>query len=287
MTRIRWAVIALLMAGCSQSPETSKTLTLATTTSTRDSGLLDVLAPMFETETGIQVKVIAVGSGQALELGRRGDADIVLTHAPHAEEQFMDEGHGDQRLPVMHNDFVLVGPPTDPADVGDQTNITEAFRRIAQNESPFISRGDESGTHMKEKRIWTRGQIDPQGEWYVRAGAGMAEALRMASEKRAYTLSDRGTFLTQRDRLDLNILFESDPLLHNPYAVIVVSSEKHPDVNHQAASRFAEFLLSPKVQTVIGEFGVERFGQPLFFSRLPSGPDGHLQTSFDSQATGQ
>jgi tungstate transport system substrate-binding protein len=271
MTRFRCAVIALLMASCSQSPETSKTLTLATTTSTRDSGLLDVLVPMFEAEHGIEVKVIAVGSGQALELGRRGDADVLLSHAPDAEQQFIDSGHGDQRRPVMHNDFVLVGPPTDPADLGDQTKITEAFRRIAQNESPFISRGDESGTHMQEKRIWTSGQIDPQ-EWYVRAGAGMAEALRMASEKRAYTLSDRGTFLTQRDRLDLNILFESDPLLHNPYAVIVVSSEKHADVNHQAASRFSEFLFSPRVRTVIDEFGVERFGQPLFFSRMPSEP---------------
>ncbi|MHB8899773.1 MAG: ABC transporter substrate-binding protein [Thermoguttaceae bacterium] len=267
MNWIRLTVIALLVAGCSQSPKTSKTLTLATTTSTRDSGLLDVLVPMFETETGIEVKVVAVGSGQALELGRRGDADVLLTHAPDAEEQFMYEGHGDQRLPVMHNDFVLVGPQTDPADVAAQTAITEAFRRIAQNESPFISRGDESGTHMKEKMIWLNGQIDPQGEWYVRAGASMAEALRMASEKRAYTLSDRGTFLAQRERLDLTILFKGEPLLHNPYTVIIVSSEEHPHVNHQAASRFSEFLLSPKVQTVIGEFGVERFGEPLYFSR--------------------
>ena len=272
MNWIRLTVIALLVAGCSQSPKTSKTLTLATTTSTRDSGLLDVLVPMFETETDIEVKVVAVGSGQALELGRRGDADVLLTHAPDAEEQFMYEGHGDQRLPVMHNDFVLVGPQTDPADVAAQTAITEAFRRIAQNESPFISRGDESGTHMKEKMIWMNGEIDPQGEWYVRAGSGMAEALRMASEKRAYTLSDRSTFLAQQERLALTILFEGDPLLHNPYTVIVVSSEKHPDVNHQAASRFSEVLLSLKVQTIIGEFGVERFGQPLFFSRMPSGP---------------
>jgi tungstate transport system substrate-binding protein len=288
---IRLTFIALLVAGCSQSPETSKTLTLATTTSTRDSGLLDVLVPMFETETGIEVKVIAVGSGQALELGRRGDADVLLTHAPEAEKQFMDEGNGVQRLPVMHNDFVLVGPHSDPADVEEQTAITEAFRRIAQNESPFISRGDESGTHSKEKMIWMNtvalhigfvsedrnsdsykslvGEIDPQGRWFVRAGAGMAEALRMASEKRAYTLSDRGTFLAHRERLDLTILFEGDPLLHNPYTVIIVSSKKYPDVNHQAASRFSEFLLSPKVQTIIGKFGVERFGQPLFFSRMP------------------
>ena len=272
MNWIRLTVIALLAAGCSQLPETLKTLTLATTTSTRDSGLLDVLVPIFEAETGIEVKVIAVGSGQALELGRRGDADVLFTHAPDAEKQFMKEGHGIQRRPVMHNDFVLVGPQTDPADIGDQTTITKAFRRIAQHESPFISRGDESGTHMKEKNIWRNAKIDPQEKWYVRAGASMAEALRMANEKHAYTLSDRGTFLAQRESLDLNILFEGDPRLHNPYTVIVVSSEKHPGVNDEAASRFSEFLLSPKAQAIIGEFGIERFGQPLFFSRPPSGP---------------
>ena len=265
MKWIQLTVIALLVAGCTQSPDASKTLMLATTTSTRDSGLLDVLVPMFETETGIEVKVVAVGSGQALELGKRGDADVLLTHAPDAEEKFMAAGHGDQRHPVMHNDFVLVGPQTDPANVGHQTAITEAFRRIAQNASPFISRGDESGTHMKEKTIWSDGKIEPQGQWYIRGGAGMAEALRMASEKRAYTLSDRGTFFAQQVRLDLTILCEGDPVLQNPYTVIVVSSERHPSVNHHAASRFAEFLLSQNVQTVIGEFGVERFGQPLFF----------------------
>ena len=179
----------------------------------------------------------------------------------------MAEGYAEQRRGVMHNDFVLVGPQTDPAEIKGQTSIAEAFRRIAQSESLFISRGDESGTHMKEKKVWEEAAIEPQGNWYVRAGAGMAEALRMASEKRAYTLADRGTFLAQRDRLDLAIHFEGDPLLRNPYAVIVVSSEKHPGVNHQAASRFSEFLLSPKVQRIIGEFGIERFGQPLFFPR--------------------
>ena len=171
----------------------------------------------------------------------------------------------------MHNDFVLVGPQTDPAQIKDQTSITEAFRRIARSKSPFISRGDESGTNMKEKKVWQAAAIEPQGEWYVQGGAGMAAALRMASEKRAYTLSDRGTFLSQRDRLDLTIHVEGDPLLLNPYVVIVVSSKKHPGVNHQAASRFSEFLLSPNAQQIIGEFGVKQFGKPLFFPKeLPA-----------------
>jgi tungstate transport system substrate-binding protein len=267
MKWIQLAVVVIVLAGCDQAHNEAKTLTLATTTSTRDSGLLDLLVPMFEKETGIEMKVIAVGSGQALELGRRGDAHVLLTHAPDAEEQLMAEGYAEQRRGVMHNDFVLVGPQTDPAQIKGQTSITEAFRRIAQSETPFISRGDESGTHMKEKKVWKKAAIEPQGEWYVQAGAGMAEALRMASEKQAYTLADRGTFLSQRERLDLTNHFEGDPLLRNPYSVIVISSKRHPGVNHQAAGQFSEFLLSPKVQRIIGEFGVERFGQPLFFPR--------------------
>ncbi len=266
-------IVALMLTGCSQSLDPSKTLTLATTTSTRDSGLLDELIPMFEAETGIEVKVIAVGSGQALELGRRGDADVLLTHAPAAEEQFMDEGHGTQRRGVMHNDFVLVGPQADPADVASQSTIAEALGQIARSESLFVSRGDDSGTHMKEQTLWTSSAMtaqggEPQGEWYIRAGAGMSEALRMASEKRAYTLSDRSTFLAQRERLDLTILFEGDSLLHNPYTVIVLDSKKHPHVNQQAAVRFSAFLLSPQAQKFIGNFGVERFGQPLFFALM-------------------
>jgi tungstate transport system substrate-binding protein len=267
MKSTRLAAIVLLLAGCSKTHDQVETLTLATTTSTRDSGLLDALVPMFAKETGIEVKVVAVGSGQALELGRRGDADVLLTHAPEAEEQFMAEGHGEERRAVMHNDFVLVGPQADRAQIKDQTSIREAFRRIAQSQSPFISRGDESGTHMKELQIWKQAALDPERQWYVQAGAGMAEALRMASEKRAYTLADRGTFLAQRHRLDLTILSAGDPLLRNPYAVIVVRSEKHPNVNQRAAGRFSEFLLSPKVQRVIGQFGVEPFGQPLFFAQ--------------------
>jgi tungstate transport system substrate-binding protein len=265
MNWIRLAAIVLLLAGCSRAPDKTAILTLATTTSTRDSGLLDLLVPMFEKEMGIEVKVIAVGSGQALELGRRGDADVLLTHAPDAEARFMAEGDGQQRRPVMVNDFVLVGPQADPARTMGQRSSMEAFRRIAQSASPFISRGDESGTHMKEQSIWKDAEVDPQPPWYIQAGAGMAEALRMASEKRAYTLADRGTFLAQRHRLDLTILSEGDPLLRNPYTVIVVSAKKHPHVNDRAASRFSEFLRSPKVQRMIGQFGIGPFGQPLFF----------------------
>ena len=266
------ATAALVLAGCSKTQDegSTRTVTLATTTSTRDSGLLDVIVPKFEAWSGIEVKVVAVGSGQALELGRRGDADVLLTHAPQAERQFMSEGHGETRRAVMHNDFILVGAPSDPARVVGQVSITDAVRRIAHSNATFISRGDESGTHRKEKHVWRTAGIEPQREWYVRAGAGMAEALRMASEKQAYALSDRATFLAQRAQLDLTIVFEGDPLLQNPYAVIVVSAEKHPHVKHQAARRFAEFLLSPDTQAIIGQFGVERFGQRLFVPRMPS-----------------
>jgi tungstate transport system substrate-binding protein len=266
MKWILLATVTFVIAGCSNARDEAKALTLATTTSTRDSGLLDVLVPIFEKETGIEVKVVAVGSGQALELGRRGDADVLLTHAPDAEKQFMTAGYGEQRRDVMHNDFVLVGPQTDPAQVNKQSSITKAFHRIAQSESSFISRGDESGTHMKENKLWKATAIEPKGVWYVRTGTGMAQALRIASEKGAYTLADRGTFLSQRDRLNLTIHSQGDPLLHNPYTVIVVSQEKHSGLNHQAASRFSEFLLSSKVQNIISKFGIERFGHPLFFS---------------------
>lgn len=262
-----WGVLALFLfsLGCSSSTEQVKSLRLATTTSTRDSGLLDVLVPMFEKQSGIKVKIIAVGSGQAIELGRRGDADVLLTHSPDAERTFVSEGHGDEHRLVMHNDFVLVGPETDPASIKGKQSSVDVFRQIADSHSSFVSRGDESGTHMKERRLWKEVKIEPEGEWYVQAGVGMAEILRIAEEKRAYTLADRATYLAQRDRLSLVIICEGDALLRNPYSVIVVSSEKHPHVNHAAARQFAEFILSPEVQRTIGEFGVEQFGQALFF----------------------
>ena len=257
-------LLSLTIAGCGGPAKPVTTITMATTTSTRDSGLLDVLVPMFERQTGIEVKVIAVGSGQALEMGRRGDADVLLTHAPDAEKQFVAEGYGTQRRLVMYNDFVLVGSKSDPANVREEDSITAAFTRIAKSESAFVSRGDESGTHMKEKGIWKQAGTSPQGRWYIQTGSGMAQTLRMASEKSAYTLSDRGTFLSQRDRLGLVIVSAGDPMLRNQYAVIVVDPKKHSHVEADAARQFADFLLSPETQAMIGSFGVEKYGEPLF-----------------------
>jgi tungstate transport system substrate-binding protein len=267
----RLLVLLLLSAvtGCSSSSRPDESLTLATTTSTQDSGLLDVLVPMFEKQSGVKVKVVAVGTGQALKLGQRGDADVLLVHDPAAEEKFVAEGYGVERREVMHNDFILVGPKDDPAKVKGGKTVAEGFVRIADNRSPFVSRGDESGTHQKEKQIWHQGNIEPQGDWYIRAGAGMGQVLRMADQKRAYTLSDRATFLAQQQGIDLDILLQGDPLLVNRYSVIVVSSEKHPHVRHQAARRFSDFLLSPEGQKAIADFGKDRYGQPLFFVGKP------------------
>jgi tungstate transport system substrate-binding protein len=256
---------ALAAAGCARPAPPS--VTLATTTSTQDSGLLDVLVPTFRAQTGIEVKLVAVGTGQALELGRRGDADVLLVHDPAAERRFVDEGFGIDRRPVMENDFVLAGPPQDPAGVRGQASAAEAFARIARAAAAFVSRGDESGTHAREKAVWRQAGIEPNGDWYVRAGTGMGQVLRMASEKRAYTLSDRGTFLAQRPGLDLVVLAEGDPLLVNPYSVILVNPGRHPHVHGEAARQFADFLLAPETQKAIGEFGKDRFGEPLFFTK--------------------
>jgi tungstate transport system substrate-binding protein len=259
-------LLMLLAAGCSRATRSGESLILATTTSTQDSGLLDVLLPMFEQQSGLEVKVVAVGTGQALQLGRRGDADVLLVHDPAAEEKFVAEGYGIERREVMHNDFVLVGPKDDPAKIQGVKTVVEAFLRIARNHSPFVSRGDESGTHQKERQIWSEGRVEPRGEWYIRAGAGMSQALRLAGEKLAYTLSDRATFLAQRQHLDLDILLQGDRLLVNRYHVIVVNPEKHPHVRHQAARKFADFLLSPEGQQAIADFGTDRYGEPLFFA---------------------
>jgi tungstate transport system substrate-binding protein len=267
--RVSCLLVIFLALGCSGTTSPTKTLTLATTTSTQDSGLLDILVPMFQEQTGIGVKVVAVGTGQALQLGRRGDADVLLVHDPASEKKFMDEGFGALRREVMYNDFILVGPPTDPATVRGEKTIAEAFAQVARHHAPFVSRGDESGTHQKERQIWREAKIEPQGDWYIRAGAGMGQVLRMADQKRAYTLSDRATFLAQRQGIDLAILSQGDPLLLNRYSVIVVNPDKHPLVHQQAARRFADFLLSPEVQKVIANFGTDRYGQSLFFIGIP------------------
>ncbi len=246
----------------------SKELILATTTSTQDSGLLDVLIPLFEKETGYTVKVIAVGTGAALRMGERGDADVLLVHAPEAEEAFMAAGHGLEREYVMYNDFVIVGPPDDPAGIRGTEDASAAMKRIAESQALWISRGDDSGTHKKEKSLWKEAGIDPttlaSQPWYQESGQGMGATLRIASEKGGYTLSDRATYLNLQHTLHLDILVEGDPRLYNVYHVIVVNPEKHPNVNVEGARAFADFMTSPQVQDIIRSYGVDRFGQPLF-----------------------
>ena len=253
---------ALLIAAlpCPAQPS----LILATTTSTQDSGLLDDLLPRFEKATGLSVKTIAVGSGEALAMGRRGDADVLLVHSKAAEDEFMSQGHGSLRLGVMYNDFVLVGPPSDPAGVKGLTAV-DALRKIAAAGAPFASRDDRSGTHARELDLWRESGVVPAGKpWYVATGQGMGETARIASEKRAYTLADRGTYLALRPTLQLAVLVEGGPDLRNSYRVIVVSPEKHPGTREKAARRFAEWLVSPGTQKAIGAFGLGKFGQPLF-----------------------
>lgn len=264
-SRIRTLLVVVVvfgLTGCgSPSP---RSITLATTTSTQDSGLLDVLVPRFRASTGIDVRVVAVGTGQALEIGRRGDADALLVHDPAAEKRFMAEGCGLNRTEVMSNDFVLVGPSADPAGVKSETSMPAAFRRVAEKPATFISRGDESGTHQKEKAIWNRAGVEPRGDWYVSSGQGMGAVLRMADQKRSYTLADRATFLALRSTLDLAVLCQGDPEAVNLYSVIVVSPDRHPHVKRESAQRFADFLRSAEARDLIARFGMEKYGQPLF-----------------------
>ena len=265
--RLPWAfwflgVTALL--GCSSATPPVPVLTLVSTTTTQDSGLLEVLVPAFEKESGIHVKVIAVGSGQALELGRRGDADVLLTHSPDAEKKFMKEGWGELRRAVMHNDFVIVGPAEDQAGVRSAKSATEALQKISHSHSVFISRSDESGTHAKEKSLWRAAEITPEGTWYIQAGTGIAPCLRMAHEKQAYILCDRATYLALQAEIPLVILYEGDDRLLNQYCVITLNPAKLPHVHQQDAQRFVDFLVSPSGQALIRGFGKERYGQSLF-----------------------
>jgi len=241
-------------------------LILATTTSTQDSGLLDVLIPLFEAESGYTVQTIAVGSGQAMQMGQEGNADVLLVHSPSAEKQFMTDGWGKERALVMHNDFIIVGPADDPAQIKGLA-VSDAFQAIAAAQAGFIARGDESGTSTKELGIWTKAELDPADEqpaWYTETGQGMGATLTIASEKNGYTLTDRATFLANRDNLDLEILVEGDNSLLNVYHVITVNVEKWPKVNYDGANAFLEFMTAPDTQEVIGQFGVDKYGQPLF-----------------------
>jgi tungstate transport system substrate-binding protein len=235
-------------------------LILATTTSTRDSGLLDDLVPRFQKESGCSVKTVAVGSGEALELGEKGDADVLLVHSPEEEQEYMDGGHGVTRKAVMHNDFIVVGPADDPARIEGGDSAAGAFTAVAKSEAPFASRADESGTNTKELSLWQSAGIEPKGSWYIETGQGMGETLTISSQKQAYTLSDRGTFLAT-DNLDLDLLVEGGKDLLNPYHVIVVKGEK---VNRACAQEFSDWITSPNIQDKIAQFGVAEFGEPLF-----------------------
>ncbi len=238
---------------------------LATTTSTQDSGLLDVLVPLFEKRTGYVVKTISVGTGQALALGGRGEADVVLVHAPEAEKKYVVEGTLVNRRLVMHNDFIVVGPKEDPAQIGGLKKASDALRRIAETKAAFVSRGDNSGTHQLERRLWKEGRLDPSGDWYLQSGQGMGQTLAIASEKRAYTLTDRGTYVALKKRVQLKVLVERDKSLLNIYSVMEVSSTKFPKVNAAGGKAFADFMVSPAAQEVVKSFGIEKFGEPLFY----------------------
>jgi tungstate transport system substrate-binding protein len=271
---LAFCLIVNSLSACSAlpSPASAKrsTLILATTTSLQDSGLLDILVPRFEAQSGLTVKTIAVGSGQALKLGSEGNADILLTHDPEEEIAFMQNGYGVERIPLMANQFILVGPSSDPAQVKG-TSIHVALHKIAKAQATFISRGDQSGTHKIEKALWAKAGIQPAQEpWYLESGQGMAATLTIASEKGAYTLTDRATFLVTRAQQNLVILVEGDPELLNVYHIILVNPQRFPQVNFTAAKAFARFLTSPQTKAFIRQFGQAEYGEPLFM--LNNGP---------------
>lgn len=244
----------------------SGALILATTTSTQDSGLLDVIVPLFEQQTGYQVKTISVGTGQAMALGARGEADVLLVHAPDSEKQWMADGNGADRRLVMYNDFIVTGPASDPAGLVGASSAVEVMQRIAANGATFISRGDNSGTHQLELQLWKLASFDPKGQpWYLESGQGMGQTLTIANEKLAYTLTDRATFLARQSTLDLTVLAEGYPSFLNVYHVIQVNPNKGPLINTAGAQAFADFMVDAGTQQVIGQFGVDRFGQQLFF----------------------
>ena len=277
-------VFALMLSGCTSTPEAEPApepeteqanqevttpenpdIILATTTSTQDSGLLDVLIPMFEEQTGYRVKTIAVGTGQALAMGEKGEADVLLTHAPASEKPLVESGAVTNYQLVMHNDFILVGPSSDPAKVKDLKSVADAFKAISETSSIFVSRGDDSGTDKKEKGIWKDINIPNEGSWYQETGQGMGQTLNIASQKEGYTLTDRATFLAQKDNLQLEIVVQGEKSLLNIYHVMQVNEEKFPKVNADGAKAFVEFMIDSKTQDIIGEFGMDEYGEPLFF----------------------
>jgi tungstate transport system substrate-binding protein len=272
---VAFLVLSLVSFAPAWAAGPQKTIILATTTSTQDSGLLDVLVPIFEKQTGYFVKTISVGSGQAMKMGERGEADVLLVHSPEAEKDFMAHNYGINRKLVMHNDFLILGPHSDPARIRGTKTAAEAFRKIAQHGALFLSRGDNSGTHAKEKGLWKAAALNPSGQkWYQQTGLGMGETLNVASEKNGYLLSDRGTYLAlnKKRRLGLEILVAGEPKLLNIYHVIEVNPAKWPKVNSAGAKAFSDFMVSKRTQDIVGHFGTKEFGAPLFFPDAGTNP---------------
>ena len=267
-------IVLCILLCCAPAISAGERLRLSTTTSTENSGLLYELLPPFEKQFNVKVDVISVGTGKALKLGENGDTDVVLVHARSLEDTFVADGYGVNRRDVMHNDFVIVGPSTDPAEIRTAKTAAETLKRIAKKKSPFVSRGDQSGTHNKELSLWTEAQVTPSGSWYIESGRGMGEVLIMAHEKGAYTLTDRGTYLAfqKEGKIALPVLFEGDPTLFNPYGIIAVNPDRHPSANYVMAMALIGWVTSPGGQKIIAEYGREKYGAPLFYPDAVKSP---------------
>ncbi len=263
MKKTALLLLLILLTACAQPAPAP--LILATTTSTQDSGLLDFLVPIFEEQSGYTVQTIAVGTGAALKMAEEGNADVLLVHAPPAEKELMDAGFGRDRFLVMHNDFVFVGPADDPAAIRSLPSAGEALVNISSAQAEFVSRGDDSGTHKKERAIWSSVDLTPAWDGYIESGQGMGATLIIASEKQAYTMTDRATYLANQDNLDLEILVEGDEALLNVYHVMTVEPSNWENINYEGALAFANFMISDETQAIIKEFGIKEYGQPLFF----------------------
>jgi tungstate transport system substrate-binding protein len=273
----RWlgGLLAILLVAGTVAPAAgqSKVVIVSTTTSTQDSGLLDVLVPMFEKQTGYSVKTVAVGTGQALALAARGEADVTLAHAPTLEKKYVQDGKMLNRRLVMYNDFVIVGPSGDPAGIKGTKAAVEALRRVGDTRARFVSRGDNSGTHNLEQALWKQAGLAPKGDWYIESGQGMGATLTIANDRQAYTLTDRATLLAFAKRVSLPIMVEGDRPLLNVYSVMEVNPANGPRVNTAAGKAFADFMVAPETQAVIRTFGVEKYGQPLFVPIAGKGDD--------------
>ena len=262
LTALLLSVAAVLSLQAETTKPENPLLRMATTTSTDNSGLLKVLLPAFQQASGYEVQVIAVGTGKALRMGEAGDVDVILVHARDAEDQFVAAGHGPERYDVMYNDFVVVGPASDPAGIRGIKKAALALKKIAQAKSVFVSRGDDSGTHKKEKKLWQAAEVKPEGMWYREVGQGMGKVLQIAGQLDAYTMTDRGTWLAYKDKSPLKVLLEGDEILFNPYGIIAVSQKKYPDINRQGAQDLIDWMLSEQGQQMIGDFNIN--GQALF-----------------------